>query len=131
MMFLHDPRRFKRTSVEQQLDDFAERYRKILSAGCAGYLASGEKKFAIGRYQEAIEACNRCLELNQFQYEADAYQLRGNAKLELHDDRGALADYNQFFKLYADGWKTDHKILRMQFESRLASALPESRSRQS
>lgn len=60
---------------------------------------------ALGRYQEAIDDCNKCIEMGGHT-KAFAYELRAEAKSNLGDFKGALDDCNYLIEL-SDGGNPD------------------------
>ncbi|MBV8887365.1 MAG: tetratricopeptide repeat protein [Chroococcidiopsidaceae cyanobacterium CP_BM_RX_35] len=81
-------------------------YSKIDKTSAANdLLRQGGDKYKKGDYQGAIADYTKALQLNP--KSAEAYNYRGNARLNLRDKQGAIADYDQAIKLnpnYADAF---------------------------
>lgn len=73
-------------------------YSKIDKISAANdLLQQGGEKYKKGDYQGAIADYTKALQLNP--KSAQAYNYRGNARLNLRDKQGAIDDYNQAIKL--------------------------------
>jgi tetratricopeptide (TPR) repeat protein len=69
----------------------------------AAHRLLGEVQLALGSYQEALAALDRCWELDTHKGDAEFFRQRGRARVGLHDARGAAEEYTQALKREEDG----------------------------
>lgn len=86
---------------------------------CKSYIDIGIIKINDSRYEEAIEALNNAVEVDETQ--PLAYNLRGLAKKEIEDYKGALKDFNKAVELDSEDF--DFYFNRANIKSTLGDSL--------